>query len=112
MTTTSDPTRLFREARASAGSSAPPNDLPPEVVAMYRRARALMAEGVRLFDTPKSDEFRKIYSALHKGFGRRPWMYHILEVDPDGERPERDYQGRDWEGAVAIRRQLDAAIAT
>jgi hypothetical protein len=97
--------------------------LSPEAVELWRRFLALSKEGVRPFDvlkregfkniyTPKADEWRELYWALHKGFGRKPWMYHVCEVDPSGERPARDYQGRDWEGAVAIRAKLDAAIAT
>jgi hypothetical protein len=88
--------------------------VPLAAVALYRRCRELEAEGKGgpgCFNY-WTDEYKQIrFELVYRLLGRRPWMFDVLTTDPEGERPE-DYVGRDWEGAVALRRMLDAAIAS
>jgi hypothetical protein len=104
-----DVNKLFREARAQAGMTAPPRGrIKPEVVTLYKRLKAMRAGGQE-----GSQEYSAARSDLSRLLGRRPWMYgwyDILDVDPNAEPPPRD-EGRDWHGAVALRRQLEEACA-
>jgi hypothetical protein len=90
--------------------------IPAEAVELYRHVRQLEAAGkgggaVR-YDS-WSEEYRDIRHKLEfRLLGRRPWEYQVLQIDPDRGRPERDYVGRDWEGAVELRRRLDESAAS
>jgi hypothetical protein len=52
--------------------------------------------------------FNALRWELHKLLGRRPWQHHV--IDDLGEPPERD-EDKDWAGAVALRRRLDAVAS-
>jgi len=107
----SDPTlKLFREARANAGTGASPLDVAPEAVRLWRRARELQAVGRVNPRVPASwsDEYRAVRSALRRVLHRKAWQAHPLDVD-DG----RDPPNPQWDaaGAAELRRQLEEASA-
>ncbi len=103
-----DPVRVYREARANAGTSSL-LDVDPDTLHLWRRARSLEAVSRVNPRVPesRSEEYRGIRSALRRILHRGAWQAHPLNVgDEDG-----DDNGHDASGAREIRRQLDAAIA-
>jgi hypothetical protein len=45
---------------------------------------------------------------LNRALGRRPSIFDVLDDDLGTEPPPRD-EGRDWHGAVELRKELDEA---
>src|SRR5262249_38662867 len=105
----SDPTlKLFREARANAGTGRAPGDVDPEAVRLYKRARELIAAGRVRTRAPESfsEEYREIRRALRRIFHRKAWgppraAFHAGTTPPN---PQWDAAG-----AAELRRQLEAA---
>jgi hypothetical protein len=56
-----------------------------------------------------TEEYRKLRSALRRVLNRRSWQAHPLDADDGTTKPPNAQW--DAEGAKAIRRVLDAAIA-
>jgi hypothetical protein len=82
-----------------------------EAVQLYRRIRELEAEGLGPHGSPTWEEHREARCKLEiRLLGRRPWQCGVVRHDEDDLRDTRP----DWDaaGAVALRRQLDEAIAS
>jgi hypothetical protein len=82
-----------------------------EVCELYRRARQLEGEGLGELGS-WSDEYREIRATLHRRLGRKPWMAHVLDAS-EAEAEDPPAHNRDWDsrGALAIRGQIEAALA-
>jgi hypothetical protein len=81
-----------------------------EIADMYVRCRELDRAGKGRHSGGLRTEYDEMRSAIRLGLNRWPWMFDPYDVSPSQPPPRPDpHNGNlsDWEGAVALRLELD-----